>query len=748
VLDFKEMKKILFVLIFNGLLWGCVKDEDEEITARNYPRVRTQAVSGITSEGAIFQGEIFSVGGDVLDHGFIWSTLTSQTINNSDRISLGATSTTGMFEVTIERSLQQGLKYYVNAYAVSKDNTVVYGDLVEFESLGSNGPVISSIVPKQAKWSDTLTVTGKNFSNVAFNNKVTIESVAAQIVYSADDTIKVVVPWPLMPKEYHVSVENVGNIATSKDVFSLIQNAPEIVTVSPDTAFVSATATITGYNFNPSLTVVKLNDVQIPNPVVTGKTIRFPIPLGLPSDAPLTLQIAVVDKTVSISWFKAAHKIRRVEPLSAFHEDEISIYGDYFPKNVKDLQVRFGNYEATVTYAEKNKVKVQVPEYCPANPTIQVTVDNVVRRYDGFTISPPQITSIEPAKHLFPGDDVTVSGMGFRHAYVKINGKDYSSYTYNRTHTSFKFTVPQTAKESMMTVERDGLVGTAPYAMNLALSYKNYNGQLYYYSGAGFVFGSKVYYGFGQDNGIVKHHVEYDAIANTWDSFEPSNVPARHSPVHFSIGNFGYVGGGRNRSGKLSDFFKFDPSTRTWTSLSSLPSAGDFIGSFTENDRAYCLLYSTEGGISHTRVYQYEPSLDKWTRLQNFSGTPRYYISGSDPVSVKFFSTNGKHYMVGGKASDKTTLNELWEYDVSTDQWNQLSFTIDLYEHAILTARGRIFLVNTKDDDEQEWYEFSNSTFTYLYTKKKFIWNSKLVKEVDGTSLILGSQVLEFDPNY
>ena len=66
--------KALALIIFFGLsillLNNC---EDEKAQARSYPQVRTNPVSGITSNGATFNAEIYSLGTEqIINHGFVW----------------------------------------------------------------------------------------------------------------------------------------------------------------------------------------------------------------------------------------------------------------------------------------------------------------------------------------------------------------------------------------------------------------------------------------------------------------------------------------------------------------------------------------------------------------------------------------------------------------------------------------------------------------------------------------------------
>ena len=57
---------VLPVFLFN-------RCEEEKAQARSYPQIKTNPVSGITSNGATFNAEIYSPGAELMtDHGFVW----------------------------------------------------------------------------------------------------------------------------------------------------------------------------------------------------------------------------------------------------------------------------------------------------------------------------------------------------------------------------------------------------------------------------------------------------------------------------------------------------------------------------------------------------------------------------------------------------------------------------------------------------------------------------------------------------
>ena len=71
---------------------------EEQITSREFPRVKTDYVTDINGTGATFRADMVSSPGPVSDHGFLWHDQSSPLFENADRISLGPKLTAGAFE--------------------------------------------------------------------------------------------------------------------------------------------------------------------------------------------------------------------------------------------------------------------------------------------------------------------------------------------------------------------------------------------------------------------------------------------------------------------------------------------------------------------------------------------------------------------------------------------------------------------------------------------------------------------------
>ncbi|MGZ4073318.1 MAG: kelch repeat-containing protein [Bacteroidia bacterium] len=149
---------------------------------------------------------------------------------------------------------------------------------------------------------------------------------------------------------------------------------------------------------------------------------------------------------------------------------------------------------------------------------------------------------------------------------------------------------------------------------------------------------------------------EYDPGTNTWTQKANYAGGARLHCCGFTIGNYGYVGTGRDVSGvERSDFFKYDPVSNTWTPIATIPTAG-LRGSvaFTINGKGYVAT-----GSYGNEVWEYNPVTNVWAGKSPFPGPGRSSAVG--------FSIGTKGYLGTGDIGG--SIGDFWEYDPVTDIW-------------------------------------------------------------------------------
>ena len=192
-----------------------------------------------------------------------------------------------------------------------------------------------------------------------------------------------------------------------------------------------------------------------------------------------------------------------------------------------------------------------------------------------------------------------------------------------------------------------------------------------------------------------------------------ANFPdSRILTTAFSIGNYGYVGGGILDKKDVRDFWKYDPETDVWEPIDSIPVARKIAegNSFVLNGKAYvCNInqlweYDPETGIwtrkadtpKHNSVfgfsmtcfsignygylfagndlypggasndfYQYDPETDTWTEKATCPVNKIIAMAG--------FSIKGKGYIGTGLPKYSEDNHEFWEYDPELDQWSRIA---------------------------------------------------------------------------
>ena len=116
--------------------------------------------------------------------------------------------------------------------------------------------------------------------------------------------------------------------------------------------------------------------------------------------------------------------------------------------------------------------------------------------------------------------------------------------------------------------------------------------------------------------------------------------------VGFSIGNKGYIGTGRNESGRKEDFWEYDPQADLWTQRANFGGGKryDAVG-FSIGNKGYIGTGWGENGISHD-FWEYDPQTNLWSQHANVGGGGRRNAVG--------FSIGNKGYIGTGQDEDRS----------------------------------------------------------------------------------------------
>src|SRR6185312_5367551 len=145
---------------------------------------------------------------------------------------------------------------------------------------------------------------------------------------------------------------------------------------------------------------------------------------------------------------------------------------------------------------------------------------------------------------------------------------------------------------------------------------------------------------------------------------QKANFPgaARAYDAVFTIGHYAFVGTGHNGS-NLYDFYKWDETINTWSSIPNYPGAGALCATgFTIEGKGYVCLGWT-GAHGATDLWSYDTLTNSWSQMANFPGIGRY--------DAEAFVIGHKAYVIAGSTGGPPYFQDVWEYDAHQNSWTQ-----------------------------------------------------------------------------
>ena len=137
---------------------------------------------------------------------------------------------------------------------------------------------------------------------------------------------------------------------------------------------------------------------------------------------------------------------------------------------------------------------------------------------------------------------------------------------------------------------------------------------------------------------------------NTWTKLNDVGMGKRERATGFSIGSLGYLCGGLDTAEVIhKDLWAYDPQTDAWTQKADLPGAArrDAV-SFVIDNYAYVGsgMDSISGptGTTLKDFWRYNPSTNSWSTIADFPGA-----GGNGVYFATGFAAGGKGYLCGGK---------------------------------------------------------------------------------------------------
>lgn len=173
----------------------------------------------------------------------------------------------------------------------------------------------------------------------------------------------------------------------------------------------------------------------------------------------------------------------------------------------------------------------------------------------------------------------------------------------------------------------------------------------------------KIYYGCGDDgaSNYLSDFWVYDIGTDTWTQKTSFPGGQRAGECGFFLNGYIYWGTGNGNDGVYEathDWWKYDPTSDTWTQVTGLPRNAErrHATTFTFSGQGYVALgdsSSPSGSGFLTDLWMYDPGTDTWTQEANYGG-----VGAAVPVG---FSIGVSGYVGTGITSSSYT-NEFWEY--------------------------------------------------------------------------------------
>jgi len=373
--------------------------EEETSKPRIYPRLKTLPLISISENGVVLAADIYNLGSEpVTEHGFVWAPGYEPTLNH-DRIFLGPASDTGKFSATITSSLIKDKEYIVRPFAKTRDY-IVFGSPLTFKSLGSKGPEITRFEPDSARWLDTLTLYGRNFSWVPQNNDIRLNNYSCQSVSSTDTNLRVIVNEDLTDVKAKISLFLGGNTIYCNDSLKII--FPRITDINPEAAFWGDTVQIIGKNlqsinneFSLTATIGSFSSKVV-------KSYPDSVLLVLPNELnsvrsllKLKINNFVLPQNNEIQLLPP--EIYSISPKEGTWGDIITLKGRFHPDKSRNTII-IGGYNADIINSKRDSISCYVPGFLEYqnNPVVCSALPFSTTATEPFKLYAPYIQSIDP----------------------------------------------------------------------------------------------------------------------------------------------------------------------------------------------------------------------------------------------------------------------------------------------------------------------------------------------------------------
>ncbi len=707
-----------------SILISCSSNDEENKSQTFEPEVFTEGATVGVNGGVRLLGNYISNGNNISGIGFeysIDSLFNAKTVLNSELVS------DGEIEYFLANGIEENVKYFYKAFLKSSGDTF-YGLTESFISDGSVSPIIDSISHDLGHIADTLEVYGKYFKDSQHQTLVDFSHTNGQIISLNDSIIKCIVPTNIKNVISDVRVR-IDNRLDTYSSFTLFE--PKIETIDPIVGLIGDTLSVSGNHFDIVNLRNKVMFGNVQSIVIESnrENIKVVVPENIESPTEqIQLNAQLQDVIYDVEFQLATPKINTVSPLNATFRDEITISGDNFDFEIKRNKVFFGNIEATITYADKNTLKVIVPDDLESSsePIKVVAQLQEVVYGENFQLKSPEISFVQ--ENVNANQDITIQGSYFHPVLnrnnITIEDIEVNPFSGNTENLNTKVPLgPFPRRKAIVKLSLLDLLveyevelnimdkwvmvsdslpfnyhrGTGAMLVNgnvyVVANPKISDGELYIwkfnpldytwdktekipfevgYSTVGSATwvsnGDKIYlYNANQDNEFY----EFDTVSNLWSLRASFPGNRRDYPTHFSIDGEIYIGLGVDFEPYVhvgyTDFYKYNPSNDTWLQVADVPL--DIWGGIKRTETGTFVIngigYFTGGAFNTGDV-------DCWSYHPNTDEWIRISDFNDSRRYTSSFELNGFGYVTGGTPTGGSNRNDCWRYDPTSDNWIQV----------------------------------------------------------------------------
>jgi hypothetical protein len=262
---------------------------------------------------------------------------------------------------------------------------------------------------------DRVTITGTGFAPNAVQNGVRLGSLQARVVSAAPHELVVEVPAQARSGLWYVAVA--GNAeAHSREPF-MVTLRPRITALEPDRGVAGARITLRGVNFPPDrpLVQVRLGDLECAVVSSSPEAIVVEVPRGVqpgPARFSVIVRLQGTGRAEMEFFVLVPTRIAAIEPPAAPVGARVTVRGEGFETDVRQLQIRLGRLAIRPAAASTTSLEFVVPPGAQSGP---LAVDAPMRQTataNFSVLNPPVVQTFAPPQGA-PGARVTLRGRNF-----------------------------------------------------------------------------------------------------------------------------------------------------------------------------------------------------------------------------------------------------------------------------------------------------------------------------------------------